>query len=393
MYQYSTTVLQQLLQLLPHDQFSLLTGQHQADRGIRTFSCWNQLCVMLYAQATGKESLRDIQIGLQTQGGKWYHLGIQSVAKSTVADASHRRSYKIFEGLFYAFLKKCEIFLPERKFEFRNDLYSLDGSVINLCLKLFNWAKFRKRKGAIRLHTLLNNKKHIPTFLTITDGKKHEIKEVRANWKKWELPKESLLTFDRGYIDYEWFYELHQANIFFVTRTKSNMQYVPTETREIHEENVLKDEVIEFVLEDAIESYPEALRLVTYWNEEKKKELKFLTNNFELSAQTIADIYKERWQIEIFFKWIKQHLKIKTFFGTSQNAVLSQVWIAMIYFLMLAYIRAQTKTGLSMLELSRVFAGTLLDRVSLLDLLSLQPTSMAPILKKLSSPQLELLKI
>jgi hypothetical protein len=346
---------------------------------------------MLYAQATGKMSLRDIQIGLQVQSQKWYHLGLKSVARSTIADANNRRNYQIFEQLFYALLKRCNQYLPKKQFHFKNDLYSLDGSVINLCLNLFDWAKFRKQKGAIRLHTLFCNTTQIPTFLTITDGKKHEVTEARETWQDWNLPKESILVFDRGYIDYSWFSELDSNNIFFVTRSKKNMQYTIHQQLTIKENDVLKDEVVSFVLPTAEQKYPDKLRLITYWCATKQKQLQFITNNFELSATTIANIYKERWQIELFFKWIKQHLKIKTFLGTSKNAVLSQIWIAMIYFLLLAYIKAQTKTKLSLLELSRIFAEAFFSRVSIIDMLSLSPASISRQVRQArGSPQLTL---
>lgn len=383
-----TTVMEQCLQFLPKDKFDVFTGQHNGNRYTKHFTVWNQLSVMLYAQATGKKSLRDMETGLRVQGNRWYHLGLTSVARSTMGDANNRRSHEIFEKLFYALLERCYEFLPRRTFSFKNDLYSLDGSVIDLCLSLFDWAKFRKQKGAIRLHTLFCNTTQVPAFLTITDGKKHEIRETRDTWEDWNLPKGSILIFDRGYLDYEWYYDLNKADMFFVTRARKNMQYAIHEQRRITEEGVLKDEIISFVLDDAEESYPRKLRLITYWDTEQKKQYCFLTNNFDLPAKTIADIYKERWQIELFFKWIKQNLKIKTFLGTSKNAVLTQIWIAMIYYLLLSYIKVQTKTSLSLLELSRIFSEAFFDRVSIIDLLSLSPASVSMSLKRSrGSPQ------
>lgn len=214
---------------------------------------------------------------------------------------------------------------------------------------------------------------------------------TKETWKDWNMETGSILVFDRGYVDYGWYYELSKADIFFVTRTKKNMQYAIEEQRPLTEEGVIKDEIISFVLDDAEEDYPDRLRLITYWDTEKQKELRFLTNNFDLSAKTIADIYKERWQIELFFKWIKQNLKIKTFLGTSKNAVLTQIWVAMIYYLILSYIKAQTKTSLSLLELSRIFHEAFFDRISIIDLLSLSPASVSRKLKRSrGSPQLTL---
>lgn len=388
---YFSTVMQQCLQLLPQDQFDQFVGQHNGDKWTKTFSCYNQLSVMLYAQACGKESLRELEIGLRLHSNKWYHLGLMSVARSTVADANNRRSYEIFESLFYALLQRCREHIPcQKKFSFDNQLYSLDGSIIDLCLSLFDWAKFRTKKGAIQMHTLFNNKEQIPCFLNITEAKKHELPVARDTWKKWNLVKESILVFDRAFIDYEWFNDLDEEDIFFVTRAKSNMQYVAIEQQEVTEKNVLKDEIIELVLEEAEKAYPKKLRLITYWDKENQKEFKFITNNFELSPATIAAIYKARWDIEVFFKWIKQNLKIKTFLGTSKNAVLSQIWIAMIYFLILTYIKAQTKTDLSLSDLARVFADTFLYGIPIIHLLSLTPASLAPILKARASPQLHL---
>lgn len=187
------TVMEQCLQFLPKDKCDVFTGQHNGNRYTKHSTVWNQLSVLLYAQATGKKSLRDIQTGLQVQGGKWYHLGLKSVARSTIADANERRNYEIFEKLFYTFLERYHEFLPRKKFSFKNELYSLDGSVIDLCLSLFDWAKFRKQKGALRLHTLFCNTTQIPAFLTITDGKKHEITETRETWQNWNLPKKTFL--------------------------------------------------------------------------------------------------------------------------------------------------------------------------------------------------------
>jgi hypothetical protein len=386
-----TTIMEQCLQFLPKDKFDVFVGQHKGDHYTKHFTVWNQLAVMLYAQATGKKSLRDLQTGLQVYGGKWHHLGLKSAARSTVADANNRRSHEIFEKLFYALLARCHEYLPRKSFSFRNDLYSLDGTVIDLCLTLFDWAKFRKQKGAIRIHTLFHNTTQIPTFLTITDGKKHEITVTKENWEEWGLEKGSILVFDRGYVDYGWYHDLDEADIFFVTRAKGNMQYAVEMRNAATESGVIKDEIISFVLDDAEADYPERLRLITYWDEERQKELRFLTNNLELSAKTIADIYKERWQIEIFFKWVKQNLRIKTFLGTSKNAVLSQIWIAMIYYLILSYIKAQTKTSLSLLELSRILHEAFFYRVSIIDLLSLSPASVAKRLKRSrGSPQMEL---
>jgi len=380
--------MQQVLSFLPEKAFQKITGQHNGDKHVRTFSTKNQLSVMIYAQATGKESLRDIETCLKTQQNKWHDLGLTSAAKSTVADAGNKRSSKIFEELFYELLAECKNHIPDRKFDFGKSLYSLDGSLITVCLSLFNWARYRKRKGACRMHTLLDNTKGIPAFMCITDGKESELAVARDNWKNWKLPPDSILTFDRGYIDYSWMYELTQAKITFVTRAKKGMQCVVVDTIPVTEKNVIKDEVLELVRDEAEKDYPEKLRRVTFWDEEDKKMYYFLTNNFELSAAQIADAYKHRWEIELFFKWIKQHLKIKSFFGTSQNSVMSQIWIAMIYFLILAYIKAQAKIKTSLLEIARIFSEMFLERTSIIHLFSHTPASIRILKKNMKSPQM-----
>lgn len=382
-----TTVMQQVLSFLPESTLKKLTGQYQGDKHIRTFSTKNQLSVILYAQATDKESLRDIELALKMHQNLWHELGLISVAKSTVADACNRRNPKIFEGLFYALLQECQKYIPNRQFSFGKQLYSLDGSLISLCLVLFNWARYRKRKGACRMHTLFDNSKGIPTFLAITDGKEAEIKIAKNNWKSWNLPPESILAFDRGYIDYAWLYELTTGHIYFVTRAKISMQYVAIEERTITEASIIKDQIIVFITDKAEIDYPEKLRLVIFWDKEKKKEYRFLTNNFELSAAKIAEAYKHRWEIELFFKWIKQHLRIKTFFGTSENAVSSQIWIAMIYFLILAYIKAQTKIKNSPLELSRIFSEMFLERTPIINLFSQTPASIKHLKQNFNTSQ------
>ena len=343
---------------------------------------------MFYAQATGKESLSDIETSLKVHQNKWHELGLVSVATSTMSDGCRRRSSEIFEELFYALLAECQSHIPNRKFDFGKDLYSLDGSLISVCLSLFNWARYRKRKGACRMHTVLNNTKEIPCFLQITDGKDAEISMARETWRDWGMAPESILLFDRGYIDYAWMYELQQEGMFFVTRAKKDMNFFVRESLPVHEPGVLKDEIIELVRTSAAKAYPEKMRRVTFWDEEKQKEYVFLTNNFELSAGQVAAAYKYRWEIELFFKWIKQHLKIKTFFGTSPNAVMSQIWIAMIYFLILSYLKAQAKLKASLLEMSRIFSEVFLQKIPLIHLFSHTPSSIRKIKNVRGSPQM-----
>lgn len=370
MYQYSNTIFNQLLNFLPKDSFSQFVGQHHGDKYVKRVTTWNQLILLLYAQATGKDSLREIETGFKAHDGSWYHLGVNSVAKSSLADANRRRSCQIFEKLFYSLLKQCREVLPERDFSFKNPLYSFDSTTIKLCLSIFDWAKYSKAKGALKLHTLLNNRTTVPELLILSDGKTGDI--TAAKEKSLPLEKGSIIVFDRAYVDYEWWAKLNNNGIFFVSRVKSNQNiFVVGQHKTKLEKNILADEIVIFGDYNAMNVYPEKLRRVKYFDEKNGKIYVYLTNNFELTASQIAQIYKERWQIELFFKWIKQNLKIKTFLGTSKNAVMTQIWVAMVYYLLLAYIKFQTKFKKSLLEFTRMIRETLMIRRSLIDLLSL----------------------
>lgn len=389
----TTTVLNQLHHLLPLPEFETFVRQHQADRYVKKLTCKNQLSILLYAQATGKISLRDIETGLLIRDSSWYHLGLQTAARSTVAKANEKRPYGIYESLFYELLKKCMNFSSgTASFSFENNLYAIDSSTIDLCLSLFPWARFRKEKGAIKLHTLFNIRSQIPELITITDGKVGDITAAR-NFDLSKYPQGSIFVFDRGYNDYAFLWKIKQASHHFVIRLKQNAHILRLlgQERGIAGKGVLKDENVGFVLDDAIASYPDDLRLVTYHDEEQNKMYEFLTDEFQLSALNIAGIYKKRWDIELFFKWIKQHLKIKTFLGTSKNAVLSQIWIAMIYFLLLAWIKFQTKFKGSLLELTRIIKETILHHVSIINLLHLTPKTLSRALARASPAQIAFL--
>lgn len=385
---YSNTIFNQLLNFLPRQRFNQLVAEYQANRYTKSMTVWNQFIAMLYAQASGKESLRELETGFNVQKNAWYHLGVNTVARSTLSDANSKRDPEIFEKLFYSLLDKCKEITVENKFDFDNPLYSLDASVINLCLSVFNWAKYRTTKGALKLHMLLNNRTAIPELINITDGKAGDVTIAKKINIK-QLEKGSILAIDRAYIDYEWWKELDENELFFVSRTKINTNIFiigQHEDRKL-EPGILTDEIVIFGDYNAMEKYPKKLRRVKYWDITSKKLYIYLTNNFELTAKQIADIYKERWQIELFFKWIKQNLKIKTFLGTSRNAVLSQIWIAMIYYLLLTYIKFQTKFKKSLLELTWMIREVLLIRRDLIDLLSLNIKTVFR-LKRANSPQM-----
>ena len=363
------TIFNQLLALIQRNKFDRLVKEYRADRYVKSMNTYNQMVVMLYAQATGKDSLRDIETSLITHQSKLYHLGIKSISRSTLADANARCDYHLYESLFYEILKRCKDLTPKHKFKFKNPLYSLDATVIDLVLSLYPWARFRKTKGAIKLHCLLNHDGYLPEFITVTKGNRHEI-DVARN-RVLFLP-DSIVSIDRGYLDFSFLDSLNKQGVWFVTRAKRNMAFNVTGQHTIKAKNVVFDVAIELVNYVSRKQYPEKMRLIAYYDKEQSKYLFFLTNNFALSARTIADIYKSRWQIELFFKWIKQNLKIKSFLGTSKNAVMSQIWIAMIYYLLLCYIKYQTKYRYPLLTLNRVLAESLLFRASLIDMLSLK---------------------
>lgn len=374
MKKHTTTVLSQLKQLLPMNEFSSFVGQHQADKYIKHFTTENQLSILLYAQATGKDSLREIETGLRVQGHCWYHLGITSVARNTLANANKKRSWQIFESMFYSLVEKCQSLTFGTAFSFKNNLYAVDSSTVNLCLNLFPWAQFRKQKGAFKLHTIFNVKSQIPEVVVLTDGKVGDITATKQHIDFSTFPKGSIFVLDRAYLDYAFLYSLVKAGHHFVIRTKSTTNIFPLrKKRKLVGKGVMGDEKMAFTLEEAQECYPVELRLVAYHDEENNKTYEYITDEFRLSALNIAAIYKSRWQIELFFKWIKQHLKIKTFLGTSKNAVMTQIWVAMIYYLLLAFIKHQTRFKGSLLKLSRIVSEAILFKVHFIDLLSLTP--------------------
>lgn len=387
---YSNTIFGQLLNFLPKQRFKQFVAEHETDKHIRTLTTWNQFVALLYAQATGKDSLREIETGLSVHNNIWYHLGVGSVARSSLSEANAKRDYQVYEKLFYSLLERCREITPHRKFKFKNPLYSFDASIVNLCLSLFDWAKYRTTKGALKLHVLLDNRTAIPELVNITEGKVADV-TIFKKIKLETLEKGSIIVFDRAYIDYERWKEMNENELFFVSRTKSSQNIFITGQHESAklEKGVLADDIVIFGSYDVIEKekYPEKLRQIKYWDDDNKKELVFLTNNFKLTAKQVADIYKDRWQIELFFKWIKQNLKIKTFLGTSRNAVMTQIWIAMIYYLLLAYIKFQTKFKKSLLELTRMIREVLLFRRDLIDLLSLEEKTIFRI-KREESPQM-----
>jgi len=378
------TIMTELLKIFPRYEFEKLERTHSGNYYTKYFTGWQQLIVLLFAQAGYKDSLREIETALKVQYNKWYHIGLKDIKRSTLSDTMNRRDYQIFEGLFYQLLKRCKTVTPKHKFRFNNPLYSLDSTTIELCLSLFPWARFRQRKGAIKLHYLLDHSGTLPSFMTMTDGKCHDVRVAKEDERlDFTLLPDSILSIDKAYIDFEWLYSLHKRKVFFVTRSKINLDYqVIGQHKPFTRKTIVRDDIIVLTGLQTRGKYLEYLRLVGVYQEEDDQYIEFLTNNFELSAKTIAEIYKSRWNIELFFKWIKQNLKIKSFLGTSPNAVLTQVWVAMCYYLLLSYIKYQTKYAHSITELSRMFREVILDRVNLIDILSLNSTT----IKRARSP-------
>lgn len=374
---YQSTLLGQLLHFLPRDQFQIIVEKYNGDFKTHKMDCWTQFVSLVYAQLRQRDSLRDIETGLEVQLTKLTHIGIQPVKRSTLSDANTKRDSRIYEEAFHCLLLKCQdLHRNQNKLGFENPISSMDATTLNLCHSLFPWARYRKRKGAIKMHLMLNHENGLPEFVHITEGRVHESTIMRS----FPVRPDSIVVFDRGYYDFAWFYALHQQKTTFVVRAKSNLDYVLTGQHKITQESdgagVLSDEDIRISArldsQPNVEPlYPEVLRLVTYEDPDTGKELRFLTNNETFKPETIALIYKQRWQIELFFKWIKQHLKIKTFLGTSKNAVMTQIWVALIVYLILWFVKKQTHYQKSLHTLSRVINEAIFERIHLVDILNL----------------------
>lgn len=363
------TIFSQIMQLICHYRFKKCVNRYNGDRYTKQFTCWQQLLVLLFAQAKGLTSLRDIEISLRSHHRKWYHLGLTGIARSTLADANTNRDAHILKEVFYSLLEKCRDLAPRHRFRFKNPLYTFDSTLINVCLSLYPWATYRKKKGAFKLHTLLDHNGYLPSFKVLTDGRTHDINVMKdSSFDVPALSPDSILLVDRAYIDYKWLYSLTKRKLYFVTRMKKNMKYTVLGQQKFLKNNgVVADCRVR--LENYYQSryYPAPIRHVTFVDPETGKLVTFITNNFTLDATTIAELYKSRWQIEIFFKWIKQNLKKKSFLGTSKNAVMTQIWAAMIYYLLLSFIKFQTKCRHSLHELTRIIGELLLDNAHLIE--------------------------
>jgi len=365
------TVFSQLLSFLPDREFRRCVARYGGNARPRGFSCWDQYLAMAFAQLTYRDSLRDIEACLRSLGGKLYHMGFHGrVSRSTLADANDAHDWRIYADFAQVLIRIARPLYASDPIgvDLDHSLYALDSTTIDLCLSLFPWAKFRKHKAALKMHTLLDLHGNIPTFISITDGKVHDVNILDEI-----LPEAgAFYVMDRGYVDFARLYTFTLSAAFFVVRTKSNVLLQRRYSRAVDKSTgVRSDHTVILTAIDSAKVYPEALRRVTYLDVETGKRFKFLTNNFALPAATIAQIYKCRWQVELFFKWIKQHLRIKAFFGTSENAVKTQIWIAVSVYVLVAIVRKRLSLDVSLYQILQILSVTLFEKTPILR--ALQP--------------------
>lgn len=334
---HRASVFSQVLNLIDRHHFARMAQELAAEKHAKGFTCWGQLVAMLFCQLAQAKSLREIVQGLQSCEGRLQHLGVNASPKrATLAYANAHRPWELYRSVFYALLERCMAIAPGKKFRFKNKLLSMDATIIELCATMFDWAKFRQAKGALKVHLLLDHDGYLPVFARITEGREHELLTIR----NLRFGRGTIVVIDRAYTDYHLFERWCKDGVFFVTRMKKNAYWTTFEKLAVPPgTNVLSDEIGEFHFLHAGRKIVHQYRKVTVWVEEKQEQLVLLTNNFTLSARTIAAIYKDRWQIELFFKALKQNLRIKTFVGTSANAVHIQIWTALIAIMLLKYLQ------------------------------------------------------
>jgi Domain of unknown function (DUF4372)/Transposase DDE domain len=366
------TVFSQLLSYLPDREFRRCVARYGGDARPRGFSCWDQYLAMAFAQLTYREGLRDIEACLRSFGSKLYHLGFHGrVSRSTLADANDAHDWRIYADFAQALIRTARPLYASEPMgvDLDQSVYALDSTTIDLCLSLFPWAKFRTHKAAVKMHTLLELHGNIPTFISITEGKVHDVNILDEI-----LPEAgAFYVMDRGYLDFERLYELTLRSAFFVTRTKSNVVLQRRYSQPVDKTTgVRSDQTVILTAFDSATAYPDALRRVSYRDVKTSKRFKFLTNNFTLPALTIAQLYKARWQVELFFQWIKQHLRIKAFYGTSVNAVKTQIWIAVSVYVLVAIVRKRLAVELSLYQILQILSLTLFEKTPIWQ--ALQPS-------------------
>jgi hypothetical protein len=363
------TVFAQLLDHLPSYEFQKCVTRYRGDYQQKAFSCWDQYLAMAFAQLTYRDSLRDIEACLRSMQGKLYHMGFRGkVARSTLADANESRDWRIYADFAQVLIGAARPLYAHDPIgvDLEQSLYALDSTTIDLCLTLFPWARFRQHKAAVKMHTLLDLHGNIPTFIRITDGKVHDVNILD------ELLPEAgaFYVMDRGYIDFQRLYFFTLCSAFFVVRTKENVLLQRRYSHTVDKSTgVRSDHTVILTAMESAKVYPDALRRVSYFDAETNKRLKFLTNNFTLPALTIAQTYRCRWQVELFFRWIKQHLRIKSFFGTSENAVKTQIWIAVSVYVLVAIVRKRLGLQASLYQILQILSVTLFEKVPILQAL------------------------
>ena len=358
-------VFSQLIVFLDRNKFNYIVRKHDGDKYVKHFTCWNQLLSLMFGQLSNRESLRDLIIALDAHHSKCYHLGIgRNVSRSSLARANQDRDYHIFEEYAYYLINEARQKRATEIFKLGGNIYAFDSTTIDLCLAVFWWAKFRKKKGGIKVHTLYDVETQIPAFIHITEAAVHDSKAMK------EIPYESgsYYIFDRAYNNFKMLYKVHQIDAFFVVRAKKNLQYKSIKWKRRLPKNVLSDVTIELIGFYPKQYYPEQFRLVRYWDEEQKREFVFLTNAMHISALQVAELYKNRWQVELFFKWLKQHLKIKKFWGTTENAVRVQIYSAICTYCLVAIVQHDMHLDRSTYEILQILSISLTDKTLLRDL-------------------------
>jgi hypothetical protein len=366
-------VYSQLTDFLPKRIFDDLADKYTGDKYVKHFSCWNQLLSMVFGQLTGRDSLRDLMVSIEPHKSKYYHLGFgKGTSRSNFANANEKRDCRIFEE--YAFYlidlaRKSSIVDQDFQLNIDGNIYAFDSTTIDLCLSVFWWAKFRKAKGGIKLHTLYDVKTSIPCYIHISTASVHDVNALDLLYYE----PGGYYIFDRGYVDYERLFRIHQSSAYFVIRAKDNLQFRRMYSNKVNKDNgVLLDQIGKLTGNLVLKRYPEKLRRIKFYDEETDDDLEFLSNSFEITAEEIAQLYKYRWKVELFFKWIKQHLKVKSFWGTSLNAVKIQVYSAIIAYCLVALVRNKLKVDHSTYEILQILSISLLDKTPLNELLTNQ---------------------
>jgi len=367
---HHNTAFHQLLKPLPRHEFETLARQHHVGQKLRAASRWDQFIGMAMSQLSGRQSLRDIQSNLEAQQHKLYHLGAKPIARTTLARLNEHQPAELYEALFHQLLARCKSQPGKHKFRFKNPLYSLDASALELATSRYPWAAHRDDAANVKLSVGLNHATDVPEFVALSDGSENDMVAGR----RFRFPKGSIVAFDKGYVDYQWFGSLTKQGVSFVTRLRSKAVYRVLERRSVDEKTgITSDQLIELTSAHAIKRGAPRLRRIGYRDAETNRHYQFLTNNLTLSATTIAAIYKDRWKVELFFKAIKQNLKIKAFVGTSRNAVMTQIWIALIVYLLVAFARYSAKKGWTVQRMLRVLQLNLFERKNLSEIFNPSP--------------------